>query len=109
MLSALIVRRCGIMKGWKMKTNVYIVTEDDYEPMIYGIYESRELAQMRIDSFEGNSSLIIEERELNPDKDELLKGYKLYDVTLYRKGTRLNGIPCLQDEIIILQRLRESL
>ena len=40
------------MKGWKMKTNVYIVTEDAYEPMTYGIYESRELAQMRIDSFE---------------------------------------------------------
>ena len=91
------------MEGWKMKTKVYIVTEDDYEPMVYGIYESRELAQMRIDSFEGNSSLIIEERELNPYKEELLKGYKLYDVTLHRKGTRLNGIPCLQDEIIILR------
>jgi len=95
------------MEGWKMKTNVYIVTEDDYEPMVYGIYESRELAQMRIDSFEGNSSLIIEERELNPDKDELLKGYKLYEVLLIRKGIRLNGIPCLQDEIDVCRTYGE--
>ena len=95
------------MEGWRMKTKVYIVTEDAYEPMIYGIYESRELAQMRIDSFDGNSSLIIEERELNPDKDELLKGYKLYDVTLHRKGTRLNGIPCLQDEIKVCRTYGE--
>jgi len=95
------------MEGWKMKTNVYIVTEDDYEPMTYGIYESRELAQMRIDSFEGNSSLIIEERELNPYKEELLKGYKLYDVTLYRKGTRSFDAFRLQDEIDVCRTYGE--
>jgi hypothetical protein len=92
-----------------MKTNVYIVTEDDYEPMVYGIYESRELAQMRIDSFEGNSSLIIEERELNPDKDELLKGYKLYDVTLHRKGTRSFDAFRLQDEITYAELTEKSM
>lgn len=73
---------------------IYIITVGDYSDYgIVAVFDSRDLAEKYVETFEGHYKLTIEEYILNPFKSGLELGKNPYRVSLDKQGNISETIP----------------